>query len=217
MTVLALRHRAGDRDGSARAAGATQARPGRWGSWRRRGRRAADPARRARRALPATGARADRRGSTCEYGSSPVQWRATPLALCNGGRWQVTAPGPGGLDCGGGPQGTCPVVVRVGARASRTARRTASICDYPQGRCACAVPAGARVPARRLGRRPTWMCQAPAAGCPQPRPLPRHARARRRRSSATTGRAPSQAATRRPAREGLDRRAWVACPALARP
>ncbi|HEX3345523.1 MAG TPA: hypothetical protein VHS09_13160, partial [Polyangiaceae bacterium] len=60
-------------------------------------------------APPGDGAACGPQGLTCEWGASVVQDCDT-LALCNGGRWQVTAPSPGGLDCGGGnpPGGMCP-------------------------------------------------------------------------------------------------------------
>lgn len=117
---------------------------------------------------PGDGSACGPQGLTCEYGSSPVQSCDT-LALCNGGRWQVTAPGPGGLDCGGGPQGTCPSSFASVPRESHCSPYGLD-CDYPQGRCACAVPAGPGFPLDASAAA-EWVCQDPAAGCPQPRPL----------------------------------------------
>src|SRR5579863_7613103 len=56
---------------------------------------------------PGDGSACAPQGLTCEWGSSPVQDCDT-LAFCNGGRWQVTNPGPGGLACKPGPASMCP-------------------------------------------------------------------------------------------------------------
>jgi hypothetical protein len=40
-------------------------------------------------------------------------------------------------------------------------------CDYPEGRCACTVPAG---PAIMNPPNSIWICQDAAPGCPEPRP-----------------------------------------------
>jgi hypothetical protein len=41
-------------------------------------------------------------------------------------------------------------------------------CDYPQGRCACAVAAGPEP--LDASAAAEWICQDPQASCPQPRP-----------------------------------------------
>ncbi len=117
---------------------------------------------------PADGSACGPQGLTCEWGSSPVQGCDT-MALCNGGRWQVTVPGPGGFDCGGGPQGTCPASFASVPRESHCSPYGLD-CDYADGRCACTVPAGPGFPLDASAEA-EWLCQDPAAGCPQPRPL----------------------------------------------
>jgi hypothetical protein len=117
---------------------------------------------------PTDGTACGPQGLTCEWGSSPVPDCDT-VALCNGGRWQVTPHGPGGLDCGGGPQGTCPASFSSVPRQQHCSPY-GMYCDYPEGRCACAVPAGPGFPADASAVA-EWICQDPQSGCPQPRPV----------------------------------------------
>jgi len=117
---------------------------------------------------PGDGSACGPQGLGCEWGSSTVEDCDT-MALCNGGRWQVTVPGPGGLDCGGGPQGTCPSSFASVPRESHCAPYGLA-CDYAEGRCACTVPAGPGFPVDAAAEA-EWLCQDPAAGCPEPRPL----------------------------------------------
>ena len=166
---------------------------------------------------PGDGSACGPQGLTCEYGSSHraivrhprvVQRRAL---AGDGARPRRPRLRRAAL------QGDVSGVVRVGPARASTARRSLSL-RLPAGAAAPApCRAGTRVPARRLGRRPTWVCPSPGRGLPACRAPSSAARAPRRRSSATTGRAPSQAATRRPAREGSGPRAGSACPAKARP
>lgn len=116
---------------------------------------------------PSDGDACGPQGLTCEWGSSNVQ-DCDEMALCNGGRWQVTLQGPGGLDCGGAPQGMCPSSFASVPRESHCSPY-GSYCDYPQGRCACTVPAGPGFPADASAVA-EWICQDPAPGCPEPRP-----------------------------------------------
>jgi hypothetical protein len=101
---------------------------------------------------------------TCEGGSSPVEVCDT-VATCNGGRWQVTPAGSG--SCGGGDGGSCPPSFASVPRQQHCSPYGFD-CDYPEGRCACAVPAGP-VPLDASAAA-EWLCQDPAPGCPQPRP-----------------------------------------------
>jgi hypothetical protein len=117
---------------------------------------------------PGDGSACAPQGLTCEWGSSTVQDCDT-VAFCNGGRWQVTSPGPGGLDCKPGPAAMCPSSFTSVPRESHCSPY-GLYCDYAQGRCACAVPAGPGFPADASAAA-VWLCQDPAAGCPQPRPL----------------------------------------------
>ncbi|HEY8038705.1 MAG TPA: hypothetical protein VIF15_02890 [Polyangiaceae bacterium] len=116
---------------------------------------------------PSSGSACAPQGLSCEWGSSTVQSCDT-VAFCNGGRWQVTAPNPGGLDCGGGPQGQCPGSFAAVPRQTHCSPYLLA-CDYPQGRCACTIPAAGAQPADASAVA-EWLCQDPAAGCPQPRP-----------------------------------------------
>jgi hypothetical protein len=116
---------------------------------------------------PGDGSACGPQGLTCEWGSSPVQDCDT-VALCNGGRWQVTPHDPGGLDCGGGPQGMCPSSYASVPRAAHCSPY-GSYCDYPEGRCACTVPAGPGFPADASAVA-EWVCQDAQSGCPRPRP-----------------------------------------------
>jgi hypothetical protein len=117
---------------------------------------------------PGDGSACGPQGLTCEWGSSPVE-DCDAVAMCNGGRWQVTLQGPGGLDCGGGPQGTCPSSFASVPRESHCSPY-GLYCDYPEGRCACTVPEGPGFPADASAVA-EWLCQDPASGCPEPRPL----------------------------------------------
>jgi hypothetical protein len=116
---------------------------------------------------PGDGGACGPQGLSCEWGSSPVEDCDT-MALCNGGRWQVTTPGPGGLDCHPGPQATCPSSFASVPREAHCSPYGV-YCDYPEGRCACSVPPGPGFPADASAEA-EWLCQDPAAGCPQPRP-----------------------------------------------
>jgi hypothetical protein len=118
--------------------------------------------------VPGSGATCSRAGLTCEWGASNVPDCDTE-ATCTNGEWAVTAPNPGGLDCGGGPKITCPpsfASVPVGDACSPDG----GYCDYPEGRCGCAAGGG---PIRLIDGsvQAFWSCQNPAAGCPKPRPL----------------------------------------------
>jgi hypothetical protein len=117
---------------------------------------------------PGDGSDCGPQGLTCEWGGATVQDCDT-LALCNGGRWQVTAPGPGGLDCKPGTLAMCPASFPSVPREAHCSPY-GLYCDYAQGRCACTVPAGPGFPADASAVA-EWLCQDPAAGCPQPRPL----------------------------------------------
>ena len=117
---------------------------------------------------PGDGSACGPQGLTCEWGASPVE-ACDEVALCNGGRWQVTAQGPGGLDCMPGASGTCPSSFASVSRESHCSPY-GLYCDYPQGRCACTVAAGPGFPADASAAA-LWLCQDPAPGCPEPRPL----------------------------------------------
>ncbi len=55
------------------------------------------------------------------------------------GKWSITTPNPGDLDCGGGPAIACPssyATVPLGQPCTPIG----GYCDYSDGRCACAMP-----------------------------------------------------------------------------
>jgi hypothetical protein len=115
---------------------------------------------------PKDGSMCGPQGLVCEYGTATVEACDT-VATCNGGRWQVVGPGPGGLLCMSGPASECPAslsTVQVGAHCSPLAL----VCDYPDGRCACDVRTGA--PVTDASAQATWICPSPDPSCPMPRP-----------------------------------------------
>jgi hypothetical protein len=102
---------------------------------------------------------------SCEYGSDPnIQCDA--LAVCENGHWATTSPPKNSLCPTSAPgQNGCPssyAAVPVGQGCSGEIE-----CGYSQGRCGCTValsgPAQIDAGAR-------WECEAPQAGCPEPRP-----------------------------------------------
>ncbi len=114
---------------------------------------------------PAGGAACGPQGLACEYGTATVAACDT-VAICNGGRWEVSPPNPGGLSCMAGSAAQCPssfATVPVG----QSCTPLGLCCDYPQGRCACDVRGG--VPVADASAAATWICPSPDPGCPLPR------------------------------------------------
>jgi hypothetical protein len=129
-----------------------------------------------------------RLGAPCEYGTSHVSvcdtFATCPFALDGGpppiasvwpdaglrpglrplfevvGNWAVGGPDGGAL-CQVPDQHLCPASFDTVPRGADCTGEPA-FCDYPQGRCRCASPAGSATP--------TWSCQDPAPLCPRPRP-----------------------------------------------
>jgi len=116
-------------------------------------------------AAPGDGTMCGPQGLVCEYGTATVEACDT-VASCNGGRWQVTAPSPGGLLCKSGPATECPASMAM-VPLGQHCTPLALVCDYPEGRCACDVRTGTATDASAQA---TWICPSPRPGCPTPRP-----------------------------------------------
>ena len=121
---------------------------------------------------PGDGSACGLQGRTCEWGSSPVQDCDT-VALCNGGRWQVTPHDPGGLDCGGGPPATCPPSYGDVPRAAHCSPAIRLVLRLlPTGRCAGTVlPAGPGFPLPTRRPWPSGCARTRSPAAPRPRPL----------------------------------------------
>jgi hypothetical protein len=104
-------------------------------------------------------------GLVCEYGTATVQACDT-VASCNGGRWQVTAPDPGGPLCAALPTIQCPSS-RATVPLGQHCTPLGLACDYAEGRCACDVRTGT---AGDAAAEATWICPSPEPACPLPRP-----------------------------------------------
>ncbi len=106
-------------------------------------------------------------GLECEWGASNVE-ECDTVGHCNGGRWQVTSPAAGSSNCGASVDPACPASFGA-VPAAGSCASDGLVCDYPQGRCACATPSivtsldGSVSPDE-------WFCQDPGAGCPPLRP-----------------------------------------------
>jgi hypothetical protein len=101
---------------------------------------------------------------SCEYGGT-VHGVCTTLAQCRLGHWSVSPP----PDACGQNASACPTAYGTGVGAACPDAN--AICDYAEGRCACA---GCDVAADGGLRGGTWLCRpwpAADAGCPGSRPL----------------------------------------------
>jgi hypothetical protein len=103
---------------------------------------------------------------TCEWGTS-VDPSCNDQATCANGAWQVRGHTPG--DCKPGTPGAMCAPSFAAVPRTASCSPYGGVCDYPQGRCQCNVPAGPfPVDAAAAA---VWLCQDPASGCPSPRPL----------------------------------------------
>jgi hypothetical protein len=100
----------------------------------------------------------------CEYGSS--EFIGCDLVMsCNQGAWQKTnfsecpPPGPN--------PAACPATLAA-VPLGQTCTPAGLECDYMFARCFCNDPFGPPPP--DSGIAPTWACDDPGPGCPQPRP-----------------------------------------------
>jgi hypothetical protein len=100
----------------------------------------------------------------CEYGSS--EFVGCDLVFsCNQGAWQKTnfsqcpPPGPNPASC---------PATQADVPLGQTCAPAGLECDYTFARCFCNDPFGPPPP--DSGITPTWGCDDPGPGCPQPRP-----------------------------------------------
>jgi hypothetical protein len=104
-------------------------------------------------------------GLECEYGSNPVQG-CDSVATCET-TWQTVAPSDS--KCSAGLGAGCPLTF-AGAAVGSTCSNNGQVCNYPQGRCACAESFGGPVIVSDAALQGHWACQDPAtAACPMPR------------------------------------------------
>jgi hypothetical protein len=118
--------------------------------------------------MPATGASCTSPGLTCEYGSDQ-DLSCDTYSKCNSdGTWLGSSSMvPQGCPTQQPGADGCPAAyaaVPVGNACSPSGLE----CGYSEGRCACTPQVSG--PAKVGGASPTWVCEAPAAGCPEPRP-----------------------------------------------
>jgi hypothetical protein len=85
---------------------------------------------------------------------------AGPPSIALAGLWNVSGPDGGG-SCQPTARSGCPASFDRVPRGADCDGGT-SFCDYPQGRCRCAMASGSAAP--------TWSCQDPTPPCPEPRP-----------------------------------------------
>ena len=117
-------------------------------------------------AAPSQGSACGPQGLACEYGTATTL-ECDTTATCNGGRWEVALPTMTQSLCQSGPAADCPAsmsAVPVGQHCDTYP----TICDYPQGRCACTVRQSPTV--YDASAQATWICPSPNSGCPLPRP-----------------------------------------------
>jgi hypothetical protein len=118
--------------------------------------------------LPPQGTACSDEGLYCEYGDDP-NLNCDTITQCYGGQWNVekgyggTCPTPPANPSG------CPdsfASVPVGQHCGTLVGTT---CSYPQGFCGCSIGSGGPYP-EDAAAVATWICDAPATGCPMPRP-----------------------------------------------
>jgi len=117
---------------------------------------------------PSSGASCSPTNATCEYGSDP-DFECNTVARCTTQGWQLDTPSSGpGCPTPSNASG-CPdsfFDVPTGQHCGDLVNTT---CSYPQGFCGCSVGSGGPYPADAAAVA-TWICDAPEAGCPMPRP-----------------------------------------------
>jgi len=117
-------------------------------------------------AAPQQGGACGPQGIACEYGTATTQ-QCDTVATCNGGRWEVVAADMTKSACQTGPASECPATFMAVPVGQHCDFYPVS-CDYPQGRCACAVRQSPTV--TDASAQATWICPSPDSGCPLPRP-----------------------------------------------
>jgi hypothetical protein len=108
-------------------------------------------------------------GVTCEWGTNPVS-ECDTVMTCNFYHWEIhIGPNPGGVDCHPAPAASCPPSFASVPRMSHCSPY-GSYCDYPEGRCACSIPAVGGVPVDASAEA-IWICPDPGNTCPARRPV----------------------------------------------
>jgi hypothetical protein len=105
-------------------------------------------------------------GLHCEYGTDPNP-KCNSLLACFEDHWlNLNGIGTGSTTCPSpGIQHGCPAS-RAAVEPGAACTIAGLECGYPEGRCACA----AQYAYLTDGGAGEWWCEAPAAGCPMPRP-----------------------------------------------
>ena len=117
-------------------------------------------------AVPAQGSSCSHEGLDCEWGNDP-NLACNTTAHCGGGQWNVQQPYG---QCPTPPNPTeCPASFASVPVGQLCGDLVGTTCSYPQGFCGCSAGMGGPYPADASAVA-TWICESPAAGCPQPRP-----------------------------------------------
>lgn len=116
---------------------------------------------------PQNGASCDVPNLWCEYGNDP-NLNCNTVAQCSAGSWSVQAPQQGECPTPSNPS-ACPATFASVPVGQHCGDLVGTTCSYPQGFCGCSVGSGGPYP-EDASAVATWICDAPAQGCPQPRP-----------------------------------------------
>jgi hypothetical protein len=115
---------------------------------------------------PAEGSSCSSPNLYCEWGNDP-NMSCNTIAQCVGGQWMVQKPSG---QCPTPPNpSACPATFASVPVGQHCGDLVGTTCEYPQGFCGCAVPSGGPYP-EDASAVATWICDAPQAGCPMPRP-----------------------------------------------
>jgi hypothetical protein len=116
---------------------------------------------------PGQGGSCSHDGVSCEYGSDP-NINCNIVAICVGGSWNVSSMSNG--ECPTPPNPSdCPATFASVPVGQHCGNLVGTTCSYQQGFCGCSVGSGGPYPADAAAVA-TWVCDAPEAGCPLPRP-----------------------------------------------
>jgi hypothetical protein len=162
--------------------------------------------------LPLAGHACSPNGLACEYGNSPVQ-ACDRVATCAQSLWQIQGLSTS-ANCGAGIGPMCPASF-ASVPQNTHCGNYGLVCDYPQGRCECAVTGGpVPVDASAAAR---WLCQDPTpASCPIPRaPLGSACTQAQQGLSCDYGACFILGGTAELCASGLWKQTFVPCPAFA--
>ena len=115
---------------------------------------------------PTEGASCSPESLYCEYGNDP-SLACNEVAQCSLGHWTVQKPYG---QCPTPPNpSSCPASFASVPVGQHCGDLVGTTCSYAQGFCGCSVGSGGPYP-EDASAVATWICDAPSAGCPQPRP-----------------------------------------------